>query len=285
MSKTLIRRYASSDAPAVARLFNERYGGFVGPIEVTADSFDRMYQHGWWNCPSLEKDPDCVQVAERSGKVVGYVAFRCDAERNPGEGMVQELAVARSEARTGLDERLLAHAEAMMTERGAVRVTMLCHEDDVELWRLLDGTGYGSSARERTVFMLAVIDLAGLLERMAPLLERRLAASGIEPPPRGLVLRTPGHSARLTFEAGRVGVLPGEPGGGEGDRGGEAVFSLSDDALVGLVTGTAGADEAYLDGSGSMSVAPGPGGAGGALDLLGALFPRVPRAVVRAHTW
>jgi len=278
-----IRRYRETDAADVARIFNERYGGSVGPIEITPESWHGMYTKGWWNCPSLADDPDCVQVAERSGQVVGYVAFRCMSRGRTPEGMLQELVVSSDEAGAGLAERLLEHAEKMLAGRGVTRITVRCHEEDGPLWALLDAADYGGCARDRTVFMLAVVDLAGLLQDLAPRLAERARAareSGIELP-MGLTLRSPGHSAAVSFGGGDVEVSEGVGDGGDASM----AVELSEEALVGLVTGTASAEYLYLDGSGSMRIVrAGPAGRR-AVELLGVLFPRVPRAVIAAHTW
>jgi len=285
-----IRRYRETDAPAVAGLFNARYGAHIGPIEIDAESWHRMYTKGWWNCPSLEEDPECVQVAERSGCVVGYVAFRSMSRGRTPEGMLQELVVAAAEAGSGLAERLLDHAESMLAGRGVTRITVRCHPEDGPLWSLLDGAGYSGAARDRTVFMLAVVDLPGLLGRLAPQLAERARAArelGIELP-RGLSLESPGHAATLTFAGGADGAVEVAR---DALDGAEMAVRLSEEALVGLVTGTASAEALYLDGPGSIRIASsgpaGPAAPAGrrAVELLGILFPRIPRAVIAAHTW
>ena len=279
-----IRRYRETDAPAVAELFNARYGPYVGPIEVSAESWHRMYTKGWWNCPSLEEDPDCVQVAERSerpGHVVGYVAFRSMSRGRTPEGVLQELVVAADEAGSGLAERLLEHAEGMLAGRGVTRISVRCHPEDGLLWGLLDWAGYSGTARDRTVFMLAVVDLPGLLGRLAPRLAERACAArelGIDLPG-SLSLESPGHSATLKFADGAIEVA------GAALDGAEMAVGLSEEALVGLVTGTASAEALYLDGPSSMRIARTAPAGRRAVELLGILFPRIPRAVIAAHTW
>ncbi len=265
MKQATFRRYRPEDAAPIAALFNARYGGFVGPIEITAESWDRMYTDGWWNCPSLESDPDCVQVAERDGLIVGYGAFACDPGRRGGDGVIQEIVTGPGEA--DLAEDLLAHCESICAGRGAAKIVMPCSDSDRELWGLLDRCGYDGVERDFSVFMLAVVDLGGLLERLAPTLKDRVEASGIEMPGR-LTLTSPSHSASVEL--------------GDESRGGCA-FEMTEDALVGLVTGTVAAEEAYLDGSLKATDA-GPLG-GRAIEFLGALLPRMPHAMIRAHSW
>ena len=197
--------------------------------------------------------------------------------------MLQELVVAPEEAATGLAQELLEHAESIMAARGADAVRMICLDEDRSLAGLLGGSGYTTSLRDFSVFMLAVVDLCGLLGRLAPALAERAASSRVEPPAGGLTLRSPNHCATVTF--GPDGVAVAEGDGGDGGDGAEAVFELSEDVLVGLVTGTVGAEAAYLDGGGSMRVVSSGSLGARAVEFLGDLFPRLPKAAIRAHTW
>ena len=113
MSDVTIRPYRAGDRGAILRITDESFAGFCLDANIEAH-FGPIAETNWKQRKrdSIKYDLRCnrehVLVAERDGRVVGYVCTRLYREQEMGH--VANLAVAREEQRRGIGRVLLKAA-------------------------------------------------------------------------------------------------------------------------------------------------------------------------------
>ena len=76
----------------------------------------------------IQRDPDLFLVAEENQKIIATVIGGFDGRR----GMVYHLAVAESQRRRGIADALMAELEKRLVQKGAIRVYLLVHKNNIE---------------------------------------------------------------------------------------------------------------------------------------------------------
>ena len=113
-----IRSFREGDEDALAPLFNRYMEGFFGPIQVTPKAWRKEYRTRSWTGPSLKADGDCVRIAEREGRVIGYAVMDYSPDSVKDGAVVQELCVTVEGGAGDVVDALLADAESRALGRG-----------------------------------------------------------------------------------------------------------------------------------------------------------------------
>lgn len=271
-----IRTFRDGDEQSLAVIFNHHVSAFVGPASVTPESWRQQYGEAWRG-PLLGEDRECFRVAERGGQLVGYAICECPCRMMPELAMIQELSVAEVEGSDEIAGALVADAEARARAAGVPVIVLHTSDEDGLTCRVADALRYERPEETTGVFMAAITDLAGFLTEMAPELSRRLAASPYLDWQGVVHLRTAEMGARLQVEAGHVKVTVGQ----ELASCPIPTFEIAPDLLPPLLFGRISVREAYLQNGLSVEAADKTA----ALELLDALFPRLPIYLPRSQWW
>jgi hypothetical protein len=271
-----IRSFREGDEETLAHLFNGYLGGSVGPIRVTPDSWLAQFRHQSWTGPSVGADADCVRIAESHGQVMGYAVTDYKPEGLKGGAVVQELCVTDDDGAAEVAAALLADAEARAVERGKSFIESALSLEDGRAADALTERGYDTHSDSDSVFMAAVPDPAAFLGEVRGELRRRLDRT-----------RFRDWEGSLRINAGDVGCLlrvsrtgiAAEPSEDEGEA--DIVVTVDPEMLPLLLFGRAAAGELYTQ----DGIAVTAGDRDVALDLLTALFPRLPTYLPRAQWW
>jgi predicted N-acetyltransferase YhbS len=274
-----IRSYRKDDAPALARLFNSYFAGFFGHSRVTGASWREQYRRQGWTGPSVEADKDCVRLAERAGRLVGYAVTDYKPIWMTGGALIQELCVVEGEGAREIAEALIEDAEERAKDRGKSFVAVQFAEEDGLAASAAAAGGFDVGPNPDQVFMAVVTDLVGFLAEIADELGRRLRESGFGAWC-GTVRVSSGGDGRerqscdLRIAGGAVEVGPAK---GAAD----ISVTVAPEALPLLLMGREWPGDLYLRDQLSVDATEGQD----ALALLHVLFPRVPVCLPRAQWW
>lgn len=280
-----LRPFQAGDETHTAALFNCAVARGCGPCPVTPESWLEQYHERSWRGPGLSDDPDCFRVAQQGGRVVGY----CVTDYHHDEvAIVQELCVAEGPGAETTAQALLEDAEARGRERGKSAMTLLLSPEDGFITALVTKLGY-EFAPTTSVFMTLITDLAGVLRELQPELTRRLRASAFRDWSGTVALRCGPMGAALRFRSGHLlevtsagpsKVTASSPSEQHPSHPDFAV-DLSPEVLPLLIFGRTDAGQAYLQDRLHLRT----GDTRKALQLLDALFPRLPMYLPRAQWW
>ncbi len=237
-----LRPAEAADIPAMRRF----HDALFDPLDVAMDRGDDHWRY------MVECARQPVLVVERGGEPAGYL-------------------VASPLGRT---IRVLENAAAdTETAMGVLRLLAQGYEQVVARWprqgavaQLLQSMG--STRRMSSQWLIRVPDIAGLLSKLAPELDRRLAAAAPRKADADLVVNLYRDAVRIGIRAGRVasvektGPVDTTVGGGGAD------LSIPADAFVRLLFGQAGVDELYTWWPDTLA-------RDGARPLVEVLFPRL----------
>jgi hypothetical protein len=275
-----VRNYQPGDERDIVRLFHANYGAVTGPTKLTASVWRSMHERGWWNRPSVVEDPECVLIAERSGKTVGYLVFH---QRTPkaSSAFLQELCVETGPEGDSIARLLVERVLALLRRRGADAVTWMLSPADPFASSLADAFRFEKLLREPTVFMAALVSLASALKELAPTLGKRLRGSDFHTWAGSIVFDVSKEQAALQVGRGKVRLLaqvPAEP---------SLTVRTEQGTLCRMLMGALRAEEAYQQDW--LSLRPIDIRVGGeirqALELLDVLFPENRWTLPRAHSW
>jgi ribosomal protein S18 acetylase RimI-like enzyme len=151
-----IRPATPADLPALGRL-----GAMLLRAHYAFDALRFMAPRGnpeegyaWFLGTQLDDADACVLVAEREGRVVGYVYAGLEPESwkelREAAGFVHDVAVDESARRGGVATALLSAAEAWLRQRGAPRVVLWTAERNAAAQRLFERTGFRRTMVEMT---------------------------------------------------------------------------------------------------------------------------------------
>jgi hypothetical protein len=282
-----VRSYRPGDERELAPLYNAYFAAFVGPFRLAPEAWLAQWRPSWHSA-GLEADPEFVRVAERAGRLVGYVVADY---RDADYAVLQELCVAE-DGGGPVARALLEDVEAISRARGKPMVLSVLSCEDALVMGVERELGYEFD-RGRSTFMALITDLARFLEELAPELERRLAASEFAGWQGEIAMRSGDLEAELHLREGAVRVA----------RGGRPAMTtahvqhaarpvtsrhrpmiaveIAPERLPLLLFGRSSVDEAYL--WDELAVIARDRMA--ALRLLHALFPPLPLALPRHQWW
>ena len=269
-----LRSLRGGDEAAIARLFNAYAADFVGPQAVTARSWRAQYARQSWTGPSVEKDRDCVRIAERAGRVVGYAVTDYQPEWTRNAAAVQELCVADHECAGAVARALLKDAEERALARGKHCLILHLSPQDGRACRLAAESGFEMPTAGGQVFMAAVTDLTRFLDEIRQELTRRLGESEFRGWQGVVRLRSGTQEAALRLKQSQVRTVAAP------DKA-EISVTIAPEVLPLLLFGQMPVREAYLQDCLSVQAADGAE----ALRLLAALFPTRPIHLPRAQWW
>jgi len=265
-----VRSYREGDEQQVARLFNAYTAAFVGPFRVTPESWLAQCRPSWRGA-GLEVDPECVRVAERDGRILGYTV--ADHQPTTGISSLYELCVAEAAEAETLAEALLDDVEKIARRRGRSALLLALAGDDGAALHAGQAAGYEFSPGA-SVFMTSLLDLGRFLAELRPALEHRLAGSTLRDWRGEIAFASGERGANVSVHDGRVAVIA--------DCGPPTVLaSVAPAALPRLLLGQVSVGECYVQNELSVTAAD----RAEALRLLDILFPRLPAFLPRAQWW
>lgn len=274
-----IRSYRKGDEPALAGLFNSYFASFFGHTRVTGASWRAQYRRQGWTGPSVEADRDCVRLAERAGRLVGYAVTDYEPIWMSGGALIQELCVVEEPEAREVSQALIEDAEQRAKDRGKSFVAVQFGEEDGLAASAAAACGYDVLPDPDQVFMAVVTDLGGFLAEIAAELGGRLGESGFCEWSGTVRVSSGGdgcemQSCDLRIAGGAVEVGPSK---GAAD----ISVTVAPEALPLLLLGREYPGELYLRDQLSVNAAEPQD----ALALLHALFPRIPLSLPRAQWW
>ncbi len=274
-----IRSYRKGDAPALACLFNSYFDSFFGHSRVTGASWREQYRRQGWTGPSAEADRDCVRLAERAGRLVGYAVTDYKPIWMTGGALIQELCVVEEAGTREIVEALIEDAEQRAKERGKSFVAVQLAEEDGLATSVAAACGYDVLPNPDQVFMAAVTDLRGFLAEIVGELGRRLGESGLCEWSGTVRVSSGGGDCEMQSCDLRIagGAVEAGPAKGAADLS----VTVAPEALPLLVMGREWPGDLYLRDQVSVNGME----AQDALALLHVLFPRVPVCLPRAQWW
>lgn len=269
-----IRSFREADEQVLAHLFNEYSAGFFGPFRVTPQSWRGQLQHQGWTGPSVAKDRECVRVAVRGEKILGYAVTDYEPIAISKGALIQELCVAANEDAEEIVDALIADAERRALSRGKTFITLELPVEDGYVEDVCERRGYYPRLAARGVFMATVTDLSALLRDLEEELSLRLRESESRSWRGTIGLESGDQSCRLVVGEGAVTV------GAEGDRADMSV-SVDPEVLPLLLFGRTSVGELYAEDRVGLEAEDREA----AFRLLNALLPHVPLSLPRAQWW
>ena len=151
-----IRRATRRDIPALgqlgALLLRTHYG--FDSRRFMAPGKDAESGYGWFLGTQMRDDEVVVFVADREGKVLGYVYAGLEPqswkELREACGFIHDVAVFEHGRRGGVAKALIDAAVAWLKERGAPRVVLWTAEQNEPAQRLFGGLGFRRTMIEMT---------------------------------------------------------------------------------------------------------------------------------------
>ncbi len=276
-----IRSFRPGDEEVLAAIYNSYARGFFGPGRLTGRAWREQFREQSWTGPSVEKDRDCVRIAEREGGIVGYAVTDYQPIWMRDAALIQELCVAEEVLGEGAEqevmEALIEDVEHRARERGKMMVLVGVSPEDGLAQAAAQARGFESPRESAGVFMAAITDVHGFLSELAPELSRRLGESEFSGWCGVVELRSGKQASCLEISNGSVGVSKAE----EAERGVAVSATITEEALPLLLLGRRTVQELYLEDALSAEASDGQG----ALRLVDALFPRLPVWLPRAQWW
>lgn len=117
MQKPVVRKANVDDIPSIVQACvtsasREETEGFAAPEWVTYSSTEELRKV--WNTGNRLKDGSEVVVAERNGRVVGFIVF----SMKPDFAYIDNIDIARHEQRKGIGTALVTYVEKMARSHG-----------------------------------------------------------------------------------------------------------------------------------------------------------------------
>jgi ribosomal protein S18 acetylase RimI-like enzyme len=152
----IIRRAAERDLPALGRLgallVRTHHAFDTARFMVPVDSVEEGY--AWFLGTQLDRPDAVVLVAERAGRVLGYVFAGIESrswmELRDEAGFIHDVVVEEDVRRTGVATRLLEEAAAWLEQQGAPRVMLWTAEANAPAQRLFAKLGFRLTMLEMT---------------------------------------------------------------------------------------------------------------------------------------
>ena len=151
-----IRRASEADLPALgvlgASLLRAHYA--FDPLRFMAPRDDPETGYAWFLGTQLKEDDVAVFVADRDGKIVGYVYAGLEPQswkelREPA-GFIHDVVVAPEDQRLGIATALLDAACAWLESIGAPRVVLWTAQKNEDAQRLFGRLGFRRTMIEMT---------------------------------------------------------------------------------------------------------------------------------------
>jgi ribosomal protein S18 acetylase RimI-like enzyme len=152
----VIRRAVAGDKPALGRLgamllrahYEFDRQRFMAPAADTEDGY------GWFLGTQMRDPEAVVLVAEREGRVIGYVYAGLEPqswkELREASGFIHDVAVEEPDRRSGVASALIEAAIAWLREHGAPRVMLWTAEANGNAQRLFAALGFRRTMIEMT---------------------------------------------------------------------------------------------------------------------------------------
>ena len=152
----IVRRAAERDLETLGRLgaqlVRTHHGFDSARFMAPADSVEEGY--AWFLGTQLDRPDAVVLVAERSGRVLGYVFAglepRSWMELRDEAGFIHDVVVDEDARRTGVATRLVEEAAAWLEQHGAPRVMLWTAEANAPAHRLFAKLGFRRTMLEMT---------------------------------------------------------------------------------------------------------------------------------------
>ncbi len=152
----VIRRALERDLPTLGRLgallVRDHHAFDAARFMAPADSVEEGY--AWFLGTQLEKPDAVVLVAERAGRVLGYVFAgiepRSWMELRDDAGFIHDVVVEEDARRTGVATRLVEEAAAWLEQQGAPRVLLWTAQANTPAQRLFAKLGFRPTMLEMT---------------------------------------------------------------------------------------------------------------------------------------
>jgi GNAT superfamily N-acetyltransferase len=248
------RAYAEGDKARVAALLREVSGSALNDSNGTMNFC--------WLAPGWPYGDTVAWVAERRGDLVGMAAARYGGGETAD---VHYLAVRETPEREMVTDGLLACVHTAVRSLGAKRTQACYLPEDPHVLQALERAGYLSSETD-WVWMMQIRHLAQFLGEIAPVIEKRLAASAFKDWRGSVDLLGERLRARVTVRRGKVKT--GTPGKAPAD----IILRADDDTITRVALGRETPFEAYLQTR--MTIEPRISDS--ITKLVETLFPKVP---------
>lgn len=133
------RNFRESDLPQIIEFKRKSNKVSFPGKKLDADKFsERLLK-------CSERSPECVQVLEKDGEVIGYIWFSCREGYNGKYGRVKQLFIEENSRRLKLAEALVGHAEKHLASIGAKSMRLAVTETNVPAIRF-----YGKMKYKKT---------------------------------------------------------------------------------------------------------------------------------------
>ena len=254
----VIRPYSQRDEVAMARVFNAFH---ADQVELRPRRTERHRTSETW----------LIYLAEKDGKLLGYVQARCDGKENAS---IREFCLSPQPSKDS------AHSESFLEEVGTSLLYVL-HNELVKReykkisWgpegevaknyvrKLFHNFGY-TSAAAGWVWMFKILNLPMLLGELSPLLSKRLNESDDYKGWQGTIgIKGSEHRASLTIKNDEIQVSE------EVSEGVGICLSTDDDTITRFILGVISPYAAYLQNQ--LHITPTVNES--VISLLGTLFP------------
>ena len=134
MEGVMIRDFRKTDIDRITEFKKESMKVSFPHLSLDTDSFRSDL------LSKLDKDPESIKVAEKGGRVVGYVYFKVVQSSLGMSGVINHVFVEKDFRKTGLGTELMKLAEGIMRSRGVkrLRVTVtISNEPSINMCRKL----------------------------------------------------------------------------------------------------------------------------------------------------
>ena len=254
----VVRPYSQGDEVAMARVFNAFH---ADQVELRPRRAERHRTSEIW----------LIYLAEKEGKVLGYVQARCDEKENAS---IREFCLRPQPSKN------TTHSESFLEEVGTSLLCALHNElvkrdykkiswgpeGEVEknyVRKLFHNFGYTSTAAG-WVWMFKILNLPMLLRELSPLLSKRLSESDDYKGWQGTIgIKGSEHRASLTIKNDEIRVSD------EVSEGAGICLSTDDDTITRFILGIVSPYAAYLQNQ--LHITPTVNSS--VIGLLGTLFP------------
>lgn len=153
----IIRPAETRDLPALGRLGAEllRAHHEFDALRFIPPGEDPEGGYAWFLGTRLEEEADVVLVAERDGRIIGYVYAGVEPmswkELRDEAGFIHDLVVDPAERGSGVGAALMEQGIEWLRRRGVARVMLWTAQRNQAAQRLFEGHGFRATMIEMTM--------------------------------------------------------------------------------------------------------------------------------------